>query len=263
VASRGDAQGLTPAAAAAGMARRRHVAAARVTNPSRNPSFLSRSNIRPSRKLDRRVPERAAVTVRVAQLVAGTYVSQSGAVARLRCGRGRGTSVGLCAGVGASSPVTTSIRCRNDRPSRSRRHTTSVSPGRSCSRTASSCGRRSSAPAARSVQTFHHPAAASSSTCRSGFCSVVAGGGVPVVAGEHRHDDDGWRQVGVPPVRGAGPVRAGDHPGPDGGWADGGAGPVAGSGVGRPSCPRSSDGRPGRCTRSESSRSSRSAPCLG
>ena len=40
-------------------------------------------------------------------------------------------------------------------------------------------------------------------------------------------------------------------------------GPVAGSGVGRPSCPRSSDGRPGRCTRSESSRSNRSEPCLG
>jgi len=136
------------------------------------------------------------VTARVAQLVAATYVSRSGADARLRCGRGRGASVGLCAGVGASSPVTTSLRCRNDRPSRSRRHTTGVSPGRSCSKAASSCGRRSSAPAARSVQTFHHPAAVSSSTCRSGFCSVVAGGGVPVVAGEHRHDD-GWRQVGV------------------------------------------------------------------
>jgi len=35
----------------------------------------------------------------------------------------------------SSSPVTTSIRCRNDRPSRSSRHTTSASPGRSCSKT--------------------------------------------------------------------------------------------------------------------------------
>jgi len=173
-----------------------HGSGTRATSAYHNRSFLSRSNIRLSRKLDRRVPERAAVTARVAQLVAATYVSRSGADARLRCGRGRGASVGLCAGVGASSPVTTSLRCRNDRPSRSRRHTTGVSPGRSCSKAASSCGRRSSAPAARSVQTFHHPAAVSSSTCRSGFCSVVAGGGVPVVAGEHRHDD-GWRQVGV------------------------------------------------------------------
>ncbi len=73
----------------------------------------------------------------------------------------------------ASSAVITTIRCPSDRPSRSSRHTTSVSPGRRCSRTASSCGRRSSAPDARSVQTFQHPAAASSTTCRSGFYSVV------------------------------------------------------------------------------------------
>ncbi len=46
----------------------------------------------------------------------------------------------------SSRAVTTSIRCRNDRPSRSSRHTTGVSPGRSCSSTASSCGRRSKAP---------------------------------------------------------------------------------------------------------------------
>jgi len=73
----------------------------------------------------------------------------------------------------SSSPVTTSIRCRNDRPSRSSRHTTNVSPGRNCPSTASSCGRRSNAPDAWSVQTFQHPAAVSSSTCRSEFCSVV------------------------------------------------------------------------------------------
>jgi len=34
-------------------------------------------------------------------------------------------------------------------------------------------GRRSNAPDACSVHTFQHPAAVSSSTCRSGFCSVV------------------------------------------------------------------------------------------
>ncbi len=73
----------------------------------------------------------------------------------------------------SSSPVTTSIRCRNDRPSRSSRHTTRVSPGRSCSSTSSSCGLRSNAPDAWSVHTFQHPAVVSSSTCRSGFCSSV------------------------------------------------------------------------------------------
>jgi len=46
----------------------------------------------------------------------------------------------------SSNLVTTSIRCRSDRPNRSNRHTTSVSPGRNCPSTPSSCGRRSSTP---------------------------------------------------------------------------------------------------------------------
>jgi len=54
---------------------------------SRNRSFLSRSNSGPSPQHGRRVPERAAVTARVAQLVAGTYVSCSGGVGRLWYGR--------------------------------------------------------------------------------------------------------------------------------------------------------------------------------
>ncbi len=59
----------------------------------------------------------------------------------------------------ASSEVSTALLSGSD-------------PGRSCHRTASSCGRRSRAPDAWSVQTFQ-PAAVSSSTCRSGFCSSV------------------------------------------------------------------------------------------
>ncbi len=71
------------------------------------------------------------------------------------------------------SPVTTSIKCHSDRPSRSSRHTTSVSRAAAALRTSSSYGRRSNAPDARSVQTFQPPVVISSSTCRSGFCSVV------------------------------------------------------------------------------------------
>ena len=46
----------------------------------------------------------------------------------------------------SSNLVTVSIRCRSDRPNRSNRPTTSVSPGRNCPKTSSSCGRRSQYP---------------------------------------------------------------------------------------------------------------------
>jgi hypothetical protein len=72
-----------------------------------------------------------------------------------------------------ANPVTTSIRCRSDRPRRSSRHPTNVSPGRNCSNTSSSCGRRSNAHDAQSVHTFQHPAAATRQTCGSGFCLVA------------------------------------------------------------------------------------------
>jgi len=46
-------------------------------------------------------------------------------------------------------------------------------PRRNCSSTPSNCGRRSNAADACSVHPFQQPGAVSSSTCRSGFCSVV------------------------------------------------------------------------------------------
>ena len=50
-----------------------------------------------------------------------------------------------------SRAVTVSMRCRSERPSRSRRHTTRVSPGRSASMTSSRAGRRPKVPEAWSV----------------------------------------------------------------------------------------------------------------
>jgi len=81
---------------------------------------------------------------------------------RPRAGRGR-----------TARSVTTPIRCRRLRPSRSRRHTTGVSPARSSHNARSSCGRRSTAPDMCSTNTYRHPAAVSSSVCRSTDCSAV------------------------------------------------------------------------------------------
>ena len=73
-----------------------------------------------------------------------------------------------------------SIRCRRLRPSRSRRHMTSVSPACSSPSAGSSCGPRSTAPDACSTNTFRHPAAVSSSVCRSADCSGVDNRAYPV-----------------------------------------------------------------------------------
>jgi len=58
-----------------------------------------------------------------------------------------------------SSSVIVASRCGKDRPRRSRRHTTRVSPGSNRSRSRASSGRSSRAPEATSVQTCAHPAA--------------------------------------------------------------------------------------------------------
>lgn len=69
--------------------------------------------------------------------------------------------------------LTVAIRWRSERPRRSRRHTTRVSPARRWSRTWSSWGRRSSVPLALSVHTRTHPAAVRASAWMSAFWSVV------------------------------------------------------------------------------------------
>jgi len=73
----------------------------------------------------------------------------------------------------AASPRTVSIRCGNDRPNRSSRHTTKVSPARSASNTAASSGRSVTAPDAVSVHVRKHPATLRASCCNAASCSRV------------------------------------------------------------------------------------------
>jgi len=60
-----------------------------------------------------------------------------------------------------SNSLTVSIRCGNDRPNRSNRHTTKVLPGCNASNTNPNSGRSVSAPLATSVHTFQHGGAES------------------------------------------------------------------------------------------------------
>jgi len=66
---------------------------------------------------------------------------------------------------------TTSMRCLRERPKRSSRHTTRVSPGRSCSRALSRPGRDARAPLALSVKMRSQPAFSKASVCKSNVCS--------------------------------------------------------------------------------------------
>ena len=72
----------------------------------------------------------------------------------------------------SASALTVSTRCRSDRPSRSSRHTTSVSPARRYPRHNVSSGRSVSFPDAVSAQVFRQPAAVSASVCPSRFCET-------------------------------------------------------------------------------------------
>ena len=69
----------------------------------------------------------------------------------------------------SASALTVSTRCRSDRPSRSSRHTTSVSPARRYPRHNVSSGRSVSFPDAVSAKVFSQPAAVSASVCPSRF----------------------------------------------------------------------------------------------
>jgi hypothetical protein len=73
----------------------------------------------------------------------------------------------------SANPRTVSIRCGNDRPNRSSRHTTNVSPGRNASITATSSGRSVRDPDAVSVHDRKHPAALRASCCNAASCSRV------------------------------------------------------------------------------------------
>ncbi len=73
----------------------------------------------------------------------------------------------------SSSWRTVSTRCGRDRPSRSSRHTTKVSPGRSDAIASASCGRSVLAPDAVSVHVRQHPAALRASCCNAASCTVV------------------------------------------------------------------------------------------
>ncbi len=72
-----------------------------------------------------------------------------------------------------ANPVTVSIRCGNDRPNRSNRHTTNVSPRRNESNAAASSDRSSREPDAWSVNTRQHPATPNASSCNAGSCTAV------------------------------------------------------------------------------------------
>jgi hypothetical protein len=72
----------------------------------------------------------------------------------------------------AANPRTVSIRCGNDRPNRSSRHT-KVSPDRNASITNPSSGRSVNDPDAVSVQVRKHPAALRASCCNAASCSRV------------------------------------------------------------------------------------------
>ena len=72
-----------------------------------------------------------------------------------------------------SSSLTVSMRCGNERPNRSSRHTTRVLPGCNASNTNPNSGRSVRAPLATSVQTFQHPAALRASCCNAASCSAV------------------------------------------------------------------------------------------
>ncbi len=66
-----------------------------------------------------------------------------------------------------------SIRCLSDRPSRSRRQTTNVSPGRSWSFNLSSSGRCAAAPGITSVKIRKQPASLSALVCKAASWSLV------------------------------------------------------------------------------------------
>ena len=68
----------------------------------------------------------------------------------------------------ASRPLTVATRCRIERPSRSRRQTTSLSSARSIRRHSSSFGRSARVPDTLSTKISSHPASFSASTWRSG-----------------------------------------------------------------------------------------------
>ncbi len=66
-----------------------------------------------------------------------------------------------------------SIRCGNDRPSRSSRHTHNVSPSPRVAITSASFGRSVLDPDAVSVHNHRHPTALRASSCNAGSCTVV------------------------------------------------------------------------------------------
>jgi len=72
----------------------------------------------------------------------------------------------------SSRPRTVSIKCGNDRPNRSSRHTHNVSPSPSAAITSTSFGRSARDPEAVSVHTHRHPAALRASCCNAGSCTV-------------------------------------------------------------------------------------------
>src|SRR3954469_1069850 len=65
------------------------------------------------------------------------------------------------------------MRCLRERPSRSRRQTTRVSPSRRCEKASAKPGRSVVVPVTVSVKVLVQPAFLRASRCRSRFCSWV------------------------------------------------------------------------------------------
>lgn len=78
------------------------------------------------------------------------------------------------------SSVTTETKCRIERPSRSKRHTTRVSPAHKVLKHSSSPGRSDAVPVTLSRKMVEQPAALSSLICRDRSCSFVLTRPVPI-----------------------------------------------------------------------------------